>query len=71
MKAFSAAIAAMNEIGFAVVATSVSIIAVFVPVAFMDGWSVSSFMNSMTVAFAVLFPRMDPDVVANVGAREF
>ncbi|MEX0794986.1 MAG: efflux RND transporter permease subunit [Pirellulaceae bacterium] len=31
-----AAIAAMNEIGFAVIATSLSIAAVFVPVAFMD-----------------------------------
>lgn len=53
--AFKAAIAAMNEIGFAVVATSVSIVAVFVPVAFMDGMVGQFFYEfGMTVAFAVL-----------------
>ncbi len=52
---FEAAITAMNEIGFAVIATSLSITAVFVPVAFMDGLVGQFFYEfGMTVAFAVV-----------------
>ncbi|TVS12662.1 MAG: efflux RND transporter permease subunit [Planctomycetaceae bacterium] len=52
---FEAAIAAMNEIGFAVIATSLSIAAVFVPVAFMEGLVGQFFYEfGMTVTFAVL-----------------
>ncbi len=55
MNSLNAAIAAMNEIGFAVIATSVSIVAVFIPVAFMDGMVGQFFYEfGMTVAFAVL-----------------
>ncbi|TWT32500.1 Multidrug resistance protein MdtC [Posidoniimonas corsicana] len=50
-----AAVAAMDEIGFAVIATSLSIAAVFVPVAFMDGIIGQFFYEfGMTVTFAVL-----------------
>ena len=50
-----AAIAAMNEIGFAVIATSLSIAAVFVPVAFMEGLVGQFFYEfGMTVTFAVV-----------------
>lgn len=59
LNAFNAAIAAMNEIGFAVVATSVSIGAVFIPVAFMDGMVGQFFYEfGMTVAFAVFVSTM-------------
>lgn len=52
---FQAAIAAMNEIGAAVIATSLSIGAVFVPVAFMDGLVGQFFFEfGMTVTFAVV-----------------
>ncbi|MAT15485.1 MAG: RND transporter, partial [Planctomyces sp.] len=52
---FAAAIAAMNEIGFAVIATSLSITAVFIPVAFMEGLVGQFFYEfGMTVAFAVI-----------------
>lgn len=52
---FEAAILAMNEIGFAVIATSLSIAAVFVPVAFMDGIVGQFFYEfGMTVTFAVV-----------------
>ncbi|WP_013627301.1 efflux RND transporter permease subunit [Rubinisphaera brasiliensis] len=52
---FEAAIAAMNEIGFAVIATSLSIAAVFVPVAFMEGLVGQFFYEfGMTVTFAVI-----------------
>lgn len=55
MTRIEAAIAAMNEIGFAVVATSLSIAAVFVPVAFMDGLIGQFFYEfGMTVTFAVI-----------------
>lgn len=55
MSTIRAAIAAMNEIGFAVVATSLSICAVFIPVAFMDGLVGRFFYEfGMTVAFAVI-----------------
>lgn len=50
-----AAIAAMNEIGFAVVATSLAIAAVFVPVAFMEGLVGRFFFEfGMTVTFTVV-----------------
>jgi len=54
-----AAVAAMNEIGFAVIVTSLSIAAVFVPVAFMDGLVGQFFYEfGMTVTFAVVVSTM-------------
>ncbi len=59
MTAMRAAVAAMDEIGFAVVATSLSIAAVFVPVAFMDGLVGQFFYEfGMTVTFAVIVSTM-------------
>lgn len=50
-----AAIAGMREIGFAVIATSLAIVAVFVPVAFMDGLVGRFFYEfGLTVTFAVI-----------------
>jgi len=50
-----AALAGMAEIGFAVIATSLAIIAVFIPVAFMEGLVGRFFYEfGMTVAFAVI-----------------
>lgn len=50
-----AAIAGMKEIGFAVIATSLAIVAVFIPVAFMDGLVGRFFYEfGMTVTFAVV-----------------
>jgi hydrophobic/amphiphilic exporter-1 (mainly G- bacteria), HAE1 family len=55
LPAMEAAIAAMQEIGFAVIATSLSIAAVFIPVAFMDGLVGQFFYEfGMTVTFAVV-----------------
>ncbi|MCO6045226.1 efflux RND transporter permease subunit [Aeoliella sp. ICT_H6.2] len=54
-----AAIAAMDEIGFAVIATSLSIAAVFVPVAFMEGIIGQFFYEfGMTVTFAVVISTL-------------
>src|SRR5207247_6111585 len=52
---FAAAINGTKEIGLAVLATTLSLIAVFLPVAFMSG-IVGRFMNSfgLTMAFAIL-----------------
>ena len=51
----AAACAAMNEIGFAVIATSLAVAAVFVPVAFMEGIVGKFFFEfGMTVTFAVV-----------------
>ncbi|MBA3396094.1 MAG: efflux RND transporter permease subunit [Deltaproteobacteria bacterium] len=54
MKPFPAAIAATKEIGLAVLATTLSLMAVFLPVAFMSG-IVGRFLFSfgMTMAFAI------------------
>ncbi|MBI3912557.1 MAG: efflux RND transporter permease subunit [Armatimonadetes bacterium] len=54
MPPFEAAIGATREIGLAVMATTLSLLAVFVPVAFMSG-IVGRFMNSfgLTMAFAI------------------
>ena len=54
MKPFSAAILATKEIGLAVLATTLSLMAVFLPVAFMSG-IVGRFLFSfgMTMAFAI------------------
>ena len=50
-----AAIAGMQEIGFAVIATSLAIVAVFIPVAFMDGLVGRFFYEfGLTVTFAVV-----------------
>ncbi|HMP59450.1 MAG TPA: efflux RND transporter permease subunit, partial [Gemmatales bacterium] len=50
-----AALAGMEEIGFAVIATSLAIVAVFVPVAFMDGLIGRFFFEfGLTVTFAVV-----------------
>ncbi|MBC8104316.1 MAG: efflux RND transporter permease subunit [Cytophagales bacterium] len=50
-----AALAATNEIGLAVLATTLSLVAVFLPVAFMTG-IVGRFLNSfgLTMAFAII-----------------
>src|SRR5207245_11250717 len=52
---FRAAIEATQEIGLAVLATTLSLVAIFVPVAFMGG-IVGRFMKSfgLTMAFAIL-----------------
>src|SRR6185503_13453518 len=54
MKPFPAAIHATKEIGLAVLATTLSLMAVFLPVAFMSG-IVGKFLYSfgMTMAFAI------------------
>ena len=54
MKPFPAAIAATEDIGLAVLATTLSLVAVFLPVAFMGG-IVGKFLNSfgLTMAFAI------------------
>jgi HAE1 family hydrophobic/amphiphilic exporter-1 len=54
MKPFEAAIEGTREIGLAVLATTLSLIAVFLPVAFMTG-IVGRFLNSfgLTMAFAI------------------
>jgi HAE1 family hydrophobic/amphiphilic exporter-1 len=54
MKPYPAAIAATKDIGLAVLATTLSLIAVFLPVAFMGG-IVGQFLNSfgLTMAFAI------------------
>ena len=55
MKPFPAAIEATKEIGLAVLATTLSLMAVFLPVAFMSG-IIGKFMYSfgLTMAFAIL-----------------
>src|SRR5256885_11735834 len=54
MSAMEAAVEGTKEVGLAVLATSLSLIAVFLPVAFMGGL-VGRFMNSfgVTMAFAI------------------
>ena len=54
-----AAVTAMDEIGFAVIATSLSIAAVFVPVAFMDGLIGQFFFEfGMTITFTVIISTL-------------
>jgi hydrophobic/amphiphilic exporter-1 (mainly G- bacteria), HAE1 family len=55
MHPFQAAIEGTREIGFAVLATTISLLAVFIPIGFMQG-IVGRFMSSfgLTAAFAVL-----------------
>lgn len=55
MPPFEAAVAATREIGLAVMATTFSLVAIFIPVAFMGG-IVGRFMKSfgLTMAFAIL-----------------
>jgi HAE1 family hydrophobic/amphiphilic exporter-1 len=51
----AAALAGISEIGFAVIATSLAIVAVFIPVAFMDGLVGRFFYEfGLTVTFAVV-----------------
>lgn len=53
---FAAALEAADEIGLAVVATTMTIVAVFVPVSFMDGITGQFFKEfGLTVAIATLF----------------
>src|SRR5438270_6739911 len=66
---FQAALEAADQIGLAVVATSATIIAVFVPVSFMGGLTGQYFQQfGLTVAapvvFSLLVPRLIPPVVA-------
>ncbi len=59
MSRMQAAFTAMNEIGFAVIATSLAILAVFVPVGFMDGIVGQFFFQfGLTVSFAVLISTL-------------
>ena len=51
MKPFPAAIAATKDVGLAVLATSLSLMAVFLPVAFMSG-IVGRFMRGFGVTMA-------------------
>ena len=55
MRPFDAAIEATREIGLAVMATTLSLVAIFLPVAFMTG-IVGRFLNSfgLTMAFAIM-----------------
>lgn len=54
-----AALAAMSEVGFAVIATSLAVVAVFVPVAFMKGIVGRFFFEfGMTVTFAVVISTL-------------
>jgi hydrophobic/amphiphilic exporter-1 (mainly G- bacteria), HAE1 family len=55
MQPFEAAIEGTREIGFAVLATTLSLVAVFLPVAFMSG-IVGRFMNSfgLTMSFSIM-----------------
>lgn len=55
MQPFQAAIEGTREIGFAVLATTLSLVAVFLPVAFMSG-IVGRFMNSfgLTMSFSII-----------------
>jgi multidrug efflux pump subunit AcrB len=56
---YKAALEAADEIGLAVIATSFTIIAVFVPVSFMPGIPGQYFIQfGLTVAFSVLFSLM-------------
>lgn len=62
-RAYDAAIEAADEIGLAVVATTFTIVAVFVPVAFMPGIPGKFFMDfaiavSVSVVFSLLVARM-------------
>src|SRR6185503_8127644 len=71
MKPFPAAIAATKEIGTAVLATTLSLMAVFVPVAFMDG-IVGRFLASfgLSMAFAVgISMIVSFTIVPMLGAR--
>ncbi|WP_446916299.1 efflux RND transporter permease subunit, partial [Klebsiella pneumoniae] len=53
---YKAALEAADEIGLAVIATSFTIIAVFVPVSFMPGVPGQYFIQfGLTVAFSVFF----------------
>ncbi len=55
MTRMKAALAGISEIGFAVIATSLAIVAVFVPVAFMEGIVGQFFFEfGLTVTFAVV-----------------
>ena len=57
MPPMEAAVEATREIGLAVLATTMSLVAIFVPVAFMNG-IIGRFMASfgLTMAFAILVP---------------
>ena len=59
VKPFPAAILATKEIGLAVLATTLSLVAVFLPVAFMGG-IVGRFLNSfgLTMAFSILISML-------------
>lgn len=68
-KPFSAALEAADEIGLAVVATTFTIVAVFVPVSFMTG-IVGQFFKSfgITVAAAVLFSLLVARLITPLAA---
>jgi len=69
---FQAAIDAADEIGLAVVATTFSIVAVFLPVALMPGVSGQFFKNfGMTVVVAVLFSLLVARMITPMVAAYF
>jgi multidrug efflux pump subunit AcrB len=69
---FQAAIDAADEIGLAVVATTFSIVAVFLPVALMPGVSGQFFKNfGMTVVIAVLFSLLVARMITPMVAAYF
>lgn len=70
--AFQASIDAADEIGLAVVATTFSIVAVFLPVALMPGVSGQFFKNfGMTVVVAVLFSLLVARMITPMVAAYF
>lgn len=70
--AYQAAIDAADEIGLAVVATTFSIVAVFLPVALMPGVSGQFFKNfGMTVVIAVLFSLLVARMITPMIAAYF
>ena len=75
MDPFEAAVEATKEIGLAVLATTLSLVAIFVPVGFMGG-IVGRFMKSfgLTMAFAIMVSllvsfTLTPMLVARAGSR--
>ena len=71
-KPFAAAIEAADEIGLAVVATSATIIAVFLPVSFMEGESGVWFKEfGVTVAVAVFFSLLVARLITPLMAAYF
>src|SRR3546814_5120120 len=70
--AYQAAIGAADEIGMAVVATTMSIVAVFLPVSFMRGISGQFFIQfGLTVAIAMLMSLAVARMITPLAAAYF